>query len=53
MTITIGFVVIIVVGKIQWFAKLRDELLPTPKEKNLYANRIQPQRDLTPWPHVA
>jgi hypothetical protein len=33
MTITIGIVVNIVVGKIQWFAKLRDELLPTPKEK--------------------
>ena len=32
-TVTIGIVVNIVVGKIQWFAKLRDELMPTPKDK--------------------
>jgi hypothetical protein len=31
--ITIGVVVSIVVGKIQWLAKLRDELLPTPNDK--------------------
>ena len=31
--ITIAIVVNIVVGKIQWLAKLRDELLPTPKDK--------------------
>ncbi len=32
-TITIGIVVNIVVGKIKWLAKLRDELMPTPKDK--------------------
>jgi hypothetical protein len=31
--ITIAIVVNIVVGKIQWFAKLRDELMPTPRDK--------------------
>jgi hypothetical protein len=31
--ITIAIAVNIVVGKIQWLANLRDELLPTPKDK--------------------